>query len=295
VIQSESNPQLTAYAIEKELMNHFGSEFKRKTGYDYTETRRAVYKLKSECERIKKDLSQMQQSNIQIDGFFEGHDLNSTITRARFEAITDHLLKLVLIPIQSIVQKAGGIDEIKGIILSGGNIKIPKIQQYMRQYFGQTMQIFSSIDPCDVNARGAVTQAFLIATRNPILKPKRIVPSCPLSIGLASSTGSFIPVIPMDTIVPVKIIKCFGIAPGQKRVLVSVYEGEDNIAVNNNLLGHFVFSCEGMESNSFQIGFIMDHNGVLKLVSKTGSYKIEGVKNRQSKEEVEKIRSILNK
>jgi len=184
-------------------------------------------------------------------------------------------------------------DSIKSIILTGGNIKIPKIQQYIRQFFGPSIQFFSSIDPCDVNARGAATQASLIATRNPILKPKRMVPSCPLSIGVASSDGSFIPVIPIDTIVPVKIIKSFGLVNGQKKVLVSVYEGEDNIAVNNNLLGQFVFTCESPDSDTFQIGFIMDQNGVLKLVSKGGSYKIDGLKNRQSKEEVAKIRATI--
>lgn len=291
VIKSETTPQLTAYAIEKELMNHFGAEFKRKTGFDYTESRRAVYKLKSECERIKKDLSQMQQSNIQIDGFFEGSDLNSTITRARFEAITDPILKHIVTPIQTIVNLAGGIENIKGVILTGGNVKIPKIQQYIKQFFGTSVQLFSSIDPSDVNAKGAAIQASLIVSRKAILKPKRLVPSCPLSIGIESSTGQFIPIIPKDTIVPVKILKQFKLAPGQKKILLSVYQGEDPTAENNHLLGKFVFNCS-TSPETFQIAFIIDHHGVLKLYSQTERYKLDGVKNRLSPEEVQKLREV---
>jgi len=236
----------------------------------------------------------MQQSNLQIDGFYEGCDLNSTITRARFEAITDSLIKNILIPIQSIVNKAGGIDSIKGVILTGGNIKIPKVQQYIRQFFGSSIPIFSSIDPCDVNARGAAIQASLIASRNAMLKPKRLVPSCALSIGVASSNGQFIPVIPIDTIVPIKIVKTFKLMENQKKILLSVYEGEDPVAESNHHLGDFVFNCDPSES-TFQIAFIVDHNGVLKLISKTAKYKLDGVKNRQSHDQVQQIRQSVLK
>jgi len=295
VVKTETASQLTAFAIERELMNHFGSEFKRKTGFDYTESRKAFYKLQSECERVKKDLSQMQQSSIQIDSLHEGCDLNSSVTRARFEALTDNILKSILGPIQSIVNEVGGIEQINAVILSGGNIKIPKVQHYIRQFFGPSMKILSTIDPCDVNAKGAATQAALIGARNPMLKPKRLIPTCPLSIGLASSDGKFVPVIPIDTILPVKIIKTFGISEGQSKVLVSVYEGEDPVAVNNNLLGQFTFNCDSSRGNTIQIAFLVDHNAVLKVSSKTGVFKVDGVKKRQTTEEVQQQREQRNK
>jgi len=293
IIQTETAP-ITSYSIEKELMNHFGQEFRRKTGFDYSESRRAVFRLQSECERVKKDLSQMPQSNIQLDGFYEGCDLNSNISRARFEGLTENLLKGIQIPIQTIVTVAGGVGKIDRVIFCGGGCKIPKVQQFIRQIFGTDVEILSSIDPLDVNARGAALQAYILAKRNPMLKQKRVVSSSALSIGLAGVDGTFVPVVPCDTIFPTKIVKSFGIAPSQTKVLLSIYEGNDPLAVNNHFLGEFVIGCDPTGEKKLLVAFSVDNNGILKIsIGNDNTFlKIEGVKNRQSNEIVQSKRNI---
>uniref|UniRef100_A0A6B2L1X2 Uncharacterized protein n=1 Tax=Arcella intermedia TaxID=1963864 RepID=A0A6B2L1X2_9EUKA len=295
IVKSET-ADLTASAIERVLMNHFGEEFRRKTGLDYKESRRAVFKLLSECERVKKDLSQMPQSNVQCDGFHEGCDLNAGITRARFEALTDNLLKGILTPIHNITTFAGGIDKIHSVICTGGSTKIPKVQQYLKQYFsGSNVQILSSIDGLEVNARGAALYGSLLSLRNPMLKLKKGSVSTSLSIGISSHDGTFIPIIPKDSIVPIHVVKTFGVSDNQTQFLLSVYEGESKTAKENHLLGELLFAVDPKAPalKTFQVSFTLDPNGLLKITSqstpKKETIKFEGVKTKlKSDNEIEK-------
>jgi len=137
------------------------------------------------------------------------------------------------------------------------------------------------------------TVNLLLATRNPMLKQKRAAQSSTLSIGLATHDGSFVPVIPRDTVLPTKVVKTYGVSENQSKLLLTIYEGEHAEASKNHLLGQFALSCQPRtEKSTVQVSFIIDINGALKVTAnipgsdKSETLKIEGVKTRQTAEEV---------
>merc|ERR1712076_361792 len=116
--------------FDNELVNHFVTEFKRKNKKDMTGNKRSMRRLRTACERAKRTLSSSTQASVEIDSLFDGHDFYTTITRARFEDLCQHLFKKTLEPVENALRDAklskGAIHE---VVLVGGSTRIPKIQK----------------------------------------------------------------------------------------------------------------------------------------------------------------------
>jgi heat shock protein 1/8 len=115
------------------LVKHFSAEFMRKYHKDLSGNQRAVRRLRTACERAKRTLSSSAQATLEIDSLFEGQDLYSAISRARFEEICADLFRSTLLPVEKALQDAK-LDKaaIQEIVLVGGSTRIPKIQKMLQ-------------------------------------------------------------------------------------------------------------------------------------------------------------------
>ena len=128
-------------------MNYFISQFKRQSGIDITNDKRAVQRLRKQCENAKRTLSNQNSATVECDALAEGKDFSSTISRAKFEELNVDLFKKTLVPVTQVLKDAnmakGKVDQ---IILVGGSTRIPKIQSMLSEYFGGK-ELNKSINP----------------------------------------------------------------------------------------------------------------------------------------------------
>merc|ERR1712144_47997 len=140
--------------FDNRMVNHFVQEFKRKHKKDFTSNPRAMRRLRTACERAKRQLSSGTNATIEIDSLHEGQDLYSSITRARFEDLCGDLFQQCLAPVEKVLRDAGvsksAVDE---IVMVGGSTRIPKVQQLISNYFNGK-DLNHSINPDEAVAYG---------------------------------------------------------------------------------------------------------------------------------------------
>ena len=149
--------------FDTRLVQHFSQDFKRKHKKDISESKRAVRRLRTACENLKKTLSSSTQATLEVDSLYEGIDYTSTITRARFEELCGDLFRKTFEPVEKVIKDSkiskSNIDE---IVLVGGSTRIPKIQSQLENYFnGKGLN--KSINPDEAVAYGAAVQAALLS------------------------------------------------------------------------------------------------------------------------------------
>ena len=141
--------------FDNRMVNHFIQEFKRKHKKDMKDSKRAVRRLRTACERAKRTLSSSTQASIEIDSLFEGIDFYTSITRARFEELNADLFRGTLDPVEKSLRDAK-FDKatIHEIVLVGGSTRIPKIQKLLQDFFNGK-ELNKSINPDEAVAYGA--------------------------------------------------------------------------------------------------------------------------------------------
>lgn len=137
------------------MVNHFISEFKRKSKKDINNNKRAIRRLHTACERAKRTLSSSTQASIEIDSLYEGIDFYTSITRARFEELNADLFRGTMAPVEQAIRDAK-MDkaQIHDIVLVGGSTRIPKIQKLLQDVFNGK-DLNKSINPDEAVAYGA--------------------------------------------------------------------------------------------------------------------------------------------
>ncbi|KAM9913084.1 hypothetical protein OXX69_001933, partial [Metschnikowia pulcherrima] len=149
--------------FDHRLVNHFIAEFKRKNKKDLSTNQRALRRLRTACERAKRTLSSSAQTSIEIDSLFEGIDLYTSITRARFEELCQDLFRSTLDPVEKVLRDAkvdkSQVDE---IVLVGGSTRIPKVQKLVSDFFNGK-EPNKSINPDEAVAYGAAVQAAILS------------------------------------------------------------------------------------------------------------------------------------
>ena len=149
--------------FDRNLMFHFMEEVKKKHKKDVSQSKKAMAKLKSACERAKRSLSSSSQAFLEIDSLIDGMDFNSTITRAKFEQINGSLFQKCLDCVQNVLRDSKvSKDQVDEIVLVGGTTRIPKMQQLLSDYFGGK-ELCNSINPDEAVAYGATVQATLLS------------------------------------------------------------------------------------------------------------------------------------
>jgi len=287
------------------IVDHFLSEFCSRYRKDKAAIRgnsSAMFKLRDACENAKVILSTSAQTSIELDGFYEGYDFNSTITRAKFENLAFELFKKCTQPLEQLFQ-AAKMDrlQVDEIILAGATTNMPKIQADLANYFPTKKLSKLNINAEQAIVIGAALEGEMLSLRNfPDLEGLSIVDTTSLTIGLASPGGQMVPIIQRNSIIPVKKKIVFTTTEdNQKSVFLQVYEGEKPKASDNHLLAKFSLTdLKPLKAGLSQIvvTFQVDTNGVLHVTAvekETGHRKSVSIINDQKTLTIEEVNKIL--
>lgn len=134
---TSGNTHLGGEDFDQRLMEYCISQFKRQSNIDITNDKRAVQRLRKQCELAKRTLSTQNSATIECEALSNGIDFSTTISRARFEELNIDLFKKTMVPVTQVLKDSGmSKGDIDQIILVGGSTRIPKVQQMLSEYFG---------------------------------------------------------------------------------------------------------------------------------------------------------------
>ena len=301
VKSTSGNTHLGGQDFDTNLLEHFKTDFKKKTGLDISGDARALRRLRTAAERAKRTLSSVTQTTVEVDSLFEGEDFEASITRARFEDINAAMFKSTLEPVEQVLKDAKiAKSQIDEVVLVGGSTRIPKVQKLLSDYF-EGKQLEKSINPDEAVAYGAAVQGAILTGQSTSDETKDLLllDVAPLSLGVAMQGNVFAPVVPRNTTVPTIKRRTFTtVADHQTTVQFPVYQGERVNCAENTLLGEF--DLKGIPplpagEPVLEAIFEVDANGILKVTAvekstgKSANITISNAVGRLSSDEIEKM------
>ncbi|KAH9689470.1 Heat shock 70 kDa protein BIP3 [Citrus sinensis] len=257
VLASSGDTHLGGEDFDHRVMDYFIKLIKKKYSKDVRKDKKALGKLRKECERAKRALSGQQQARVEIESLFDGVDFSEPLTRARFEELNLDLFKKVMRPVKKALEDTGlKKTDIHEIVLVGGSTQIPRIQQLLKNFF-DGKEPSKGINPDEAIARGAAVQGRILNGEwgeGHIL----LLPATPLSLGIETVGGVMTELIPLRTIM---------IMPTKKS---HVYEGERSLTKDCRELG--IFDLSGIPPAprgvpQIEVTFELDADGILHVAA----------------------------
>jgi molecular chaperone DnaK len=272
VLSTNGDTFLGGEDFDQRVIDYIVTEFKKEQGVDLKNDVLALQRLKEAAEKAKIELSSSQQTEINLPYITADQSgpkhLSIKITRAKFEALVEDLIERTIEPCRVAIKDAGvKLADIADVILVGGQTRMPKVQDKVKEFFGREPR--KDVNPDEAVAVGAAIQASVLAGER---KDVLLLDVTPLSLGIETLGGVLTRLIQKNTTIPTKAQQVFSTADdNQGAVTIHVLQGERELASGNKSLGQF--NLEGIPPAprgvpQIEVMFDIDANGILHVSAK---------------------------
>ena len=272
VLATNGDTFLGGEDFDNRLIDYLAGQFEKEQGVDIRKDPLAMQRLKEAAEKAKIELSSQQQTEINLPFITADADgpkhLTIRVTRAKLEALVEDLIGRTIEPCRTALSDAGlSVGDISDVILVGGQIRMPKVQEAVRDFFGRDPR--KDVNPDEAVALGAAIQAGVLSGS---VKDVLLLDVTPLSLGIETLGQVMTTLIDKNTTIPTRANQVFSTADdGQSAVTIHVLQGERQRAADNKSLGRFDLTDippapRGVPQ--IEVTFDIDANGILNVSAK---------------------------